>query len=362
MIVQTAFLGDLLLSIPLFKRARLLWPEQKLLLVCRQGFGNFFKHTGLVDEVFEIKKGDAKSYRQTLQKLKGFQIDHLVSPHESWRTAFFCRQIKANKKITYKKFLKDLFFSDLIERDYRLPDSLRQMSLLSNVDTPLKALIAEYVENGKPYAVAQSGKLTAPPSWASMGLRQQFMNDTNTFDTLCEKHILTDMDFKKVILMFPGSVWATKRWTEEGFIKTGQDLQSQGYQMIIMGGPGEEVLSEKVASQIPNAKCIAGKTSIYESVLLVAHAALVIGNDSAASHMASMCETPLIAMFGPTILEFGYRPWSAETYILETRGLKCRPCGKHGHQVCPIGTHVCMKEITADSVTKKAVEVLKNES
>ncbi len=336
----------------------MLWPEQKILLVCRKGFGDFFKYTGLVDHVFEVKKGDAKSYRQALQNIKQHNIEHLISPHESWRTAFFCQKIKAKRKITFKKFIKGFFFDDLIVCDYRLPDPLRQMSLLENLDPKLKTLISEYIQSGKPYAVADSGHLSATPEWASMGLRTQFISDLKSFESVQKKYSLEHLEFKKVILMFPGSVWATKRWTESGFIQTGQDLKSQGFEVIVMGGPGEEVLSERVAAQIKGSLCLAGKTSIYESALVIAHASLVIGNDSAASHMASMCETPLIAMFGPTILEFGYRPWSSKAYVLETRGLKCRPCGKHGHKECPIGTLICMKEISPERVTKKAIEVL----
>ncbi|MBX3039322.1 MAG: hypothetical protein KF789_01280, partial [Bdellovibrionaceae bacterium] len=65
-LIQTAFLGDLLLSIPLMKKMKSLWPEEKLLLVCRKGLGDFFVKTGLVDGLLEIKKGDRDSYRSAL--------------------------------------------------------------------------------------------------------------------------------------------------------------------------------------------------------------------------------------------------------------------------------------------------------
>src|SRR5688572_3656951 len=95
LVVQTAFLGDLLLSIPLLKKCRDLWPQHKLALVCRKGFGDFFLKTQLVDQVFEIEKGNSKSYSQIISDLKSAPVDHLISPHESLRTVFFCAQIKA---------------------------------------------------------------------------------------------------------------------------------------------------------------------------------------------------------------------------------------------------------------------------
>ena len=96
--IQTAFLGDLLLSIPLMKKIKELWPDQKLILVCRKGIGEFFAKTGIVDEVFEIKKGDGESYRRVLESLKSTSVNKVISPHESLRTAFFVRQIKAQEK------------------------------------------------------------------------------------------------------------------------------------------------------------------------------------------------------------------------------------------------------------------------
>ncbi|MNL44308.1 Lipopolysaccharide core heptosyltransferase RfaQ [compost metagenome] len=127
-----------------------------------------------------------------------------------------------------------------------------------------------------------------------------------------------------------------------------------------MGGPGEEALAEDVASQIPGVRSLAGKTQIFESAQLIVRAALVVGNDSASTHLAAVCETPLIAIFGPTILKFGYRPWSAQSYVVEIPGLPCRPCGKHGPQKCPIGTHECMKGIAASEVVKTARTILPN--
>ena len=125
-----------------------------------------------------------------------------------------------------------------------------------------------------------------------------------------------------------------------------------------MGGPGEELLSEKVASEIPRAKCLAGKTKVFESAQLIMRANLVIGNDSASAHLAAVCDTPLVAIFGPTVLNLGYRPWGQTSYVVEVKGMQCRPCGKHGHNECPLKTHACMKEISYQDVIRSAKQIL----
>ncbi|MNK52434.1 Lipopolysaccharide core heptosyltransferase RfaQ [compost metagenome] len=358
--MQTAFLGDLLLCIPLLKKVKELWPEQKLGLVCRKGFGDFFLKTHLVDEVFEIQKGKKETYEKALAGIAQFEVQHLISPHESLRTAFFCRSIEAKHKVSYKKFWSFLVYNQTEVRDYRLPDAMRQLSLLRSFNAQLESQIQDYASTAKPFHPDAQRKLSAPPAWASMSLRKAVLADSTLFYSLKEKYQLDEYDKGPVVLIFPGSVWATKRWTEEGFVETAKTLKAQGYQIIVMGGPGEEVLAERVAAQIPGTRSLAGKTKVFESAQLIAHAALLIGNDSASTHLAAVCETPLIAVFGPTILEFGFRPWSSESHVVEIAGLPCRPCGKHGHNKCPIGTHECMKGIAAAEVVKTARAILPN--
>ncbi|MBO9666381.1 MAG: glycosyltransferase family 9 protein, partial [Bdellovibrio sp.] len=198
------------------------------------------------------------------------------------------------------------------------------------------------------------------PQWASMSLRKEVLAMTDIYASLKQRYDLKAVDEGKAVLLFPGSVWATKRWTVEGFVNVGRKLQEEGFQVYVMGGPGEEVLAEQVAAQISGSISIAGKTAIIESAQIIARARLVVGNDSASTHLAAMCETPLIAVFGPTVLEFGFRPWSAQSYVAQKENLACRPCGKHGHKVCPIKTHVCMKNLPPEQVLQTADFILRS--
>lgn len=358
-VIQTAFLGDLLLSIPLLKEMKRQWPDHRLGLVCRKGMGDIFVRMGLVDELFEIEKGNRRAYKEVISRLNERGVNQLVSPHQSMRTVLFVAQIKARHKIGFKSFSARWVYSETIIRDLRLPDALRQLSLLRGLDASLAERLRDYAANEQPSQLDNAHRLPKVPEWGSMGMRAHFYEANEIFLNLKEKfqlrgfaeNILGDSQ-ERAVLLFPGSVWATKRWTEEGFIQCGQELQAQGYHVYVMGGPGEEELSQRIAQAI-GCPSLAGQTKIYESAHLIARAALVIGNDSASTHLASVTETPLIAVFGPTVLEFGYRPWSSQAAI-EQVSLHCRPCGKHGHHVCPLGTHDCMKLVKAESVLKTA--------
>jgi heptosyltransferase II len=332
---QTAFLGDLLLSTPLLKQLRKQFPDAQIYLVCRKGLGSTMKELKLVDHFFEIAKGEAKSYRKTLFEISGIRFDLVLSPHESFRSATFISRIQANKKIGFKKWWNFLFYDFRVQKNFSQPEAIRQLSLLMPIWPELKEKI----------------KTISPiPDWASMVVPLPL-----EIKTLRERwNIKSDH-----VCLFPGSVWGTKKWTREGYRKTGQHFSEKGKLVLIMGGKGEEELCEGIAGQINGAISLAGKTSLLETAAILSEAQIVVTNDSGGQHLAALSGAPTVAIFGPTIPEFGFIPWNKKSVIVETKGLNCRPCGKHGPQICPIGTHECMTRIQAEEVISKAEGLMK---
>lgn len=349
LLIQTAFLGDLLLSVPLIKSLRAQLPQSEIFLVCRKGVGSILKEMGLVDRVFEVQKKNKPSYQTAVDALKDIEFDYLLAPHQSVTTALMVRKLKAKKKIGFSKWWNSLIFDERISFNTLLPDALRQLSLLKNhwPDLPQKLMDFQKSE-----AIAREKGVLAPvPDWAS-----PLVDVSAHTRGVREKWNLPS----RFVCLFPGSVWRTKQWTDEGFIEVGQNFQKRGLSILVMGGPGEDALCERVAEKIsgavslsgntPGAVSLAGKTSLFETAVILSQAEVVISNDSAGQHLASLVGTKTISVFGPTVLEFGYRPWNTNATVVERKGLSCRPCGKHGHQKCPIGTHECMKSISATEV------------
>jgi heptosyltransferase-2 len=66
-------------------------------------------------------------------------------------------------------------------------------------------------------------------------------------------------------------------------------------------------------------------------------------------HLASGVGVPLVAIFGPTVREFGFFPFRAPHIVLENF-LYCRPCTAFGGSVCPEKHFRCMLNTTVDSV------------
>jgi heptosyltransferase-2 len=341
LLIQTAFLGDLLLSVPLLKYLRRTFPEAEISLICRKGFASLFKDLKLVNEAYEIKKKDKASYQAVARQLQVKEFDLLLSPHESLTTAMLVRKLKSRNKIGFHRWWNALFFHRRIRRDLSLPESLRQMSLLQEQDTNLKEQIQNFRKVDLEWKKKEQSLLTPVPDWAS-----PIVELPNLWNELQACFQLPP----RSICLFPGSVWKTKQWIKEGFIEVGKKLAEKGNSILILGGPGEENLCEEIASQIPGAQSLAGKTSQLETIVILSRADKVLSNDSAGQHLAALVGVATVSVFGPTVLDFGYRAWNSKAQVVERRGLSCRPCGKHGHQVCPIGTHECMKNISANEV------------
>ena len=66
-------------------------------------------------------------------------------------------------------------------------------------------------------------------------------------------------------------------------------------------------------------------------------------------HMATGVGTPVVALFGPTVRQFGFFPYRGRAEVLE-RPLDCRPCSVMGGARCPMGHHRCLVDIEPQDV------------
>lgn len=327
-VIQTAFLGDVLLSIPSLLRLKKLYPNSELTLLCRKGVGEIFRELKLADVVIELNKKNKEDFNKTLKSLKQNTYDLLLCPHQSYRSAFMALSIKAKEKIGFKEWWNFFIFTKSLPRNMNLPDALRQLTLVGILDSEVKVTTENY-----------SGKI---PTLAKMGLREKIKIHSR-YAAILEKYKIP----QGAVFISPGSVWNTKRWTAEGFKKLAQSLKDP---VIFIGSPDERELCTEISKDVPGSFNLAGQTSLFELLVLMTTGHALVSNDSGAMHMGSVAELPTVAIFGPTVLSLGYEPWQEKAIVVENKELKCRPCGKHGHQKCPIGTHECMKSISSQKV------------
>ncbi len=149
----------------------------------------------------------------------------------------------------------------------------------------------------------------------------------------------------RFVALCPGARHATKRWPAERWMELGRGLRAEGMDVLVVGGPAEEALVAEIAGAIPGAVTLGGR-SIVEAAAIFAQAAAVVSNDSGLMHLAAGVGTPVAAIFGPTVEEFGFYPYRARAEVLE-HGLYCRPCTAIGSEHCPEGHFRCMLETSS---------------
>lgn len=293
---------------------------------------------GLVDEVISIDKKSGEGR----EKLKAQSWDLIIAPHESVRTALWIWSLKGKTKIGFKKWWNYPIFDLRVTKPVRYPDALRQLSLLTPVDSHLADYFAEEdfsrLQSPQTQESPTAFKNLNIPEWASM-------------------KVLERKPEARKIFLAPGSVWATKRWTELGYSNLAEILSKRGYRVELVGSSAEKDICDRIASKVPRVINHAGQTSLAELVGLLSTGEALVCNDSGAMHAAAASGLPTVAIFGPTTLNLGFQPWNENAVVVQ-KNLKCRPCGKHGPQKCPIGTHECMEKIAPSEVVSALDQLL----
>lgn len=156
----------------------------------------------------------------------------------------------------------------------------------------------------------------------------------------------------------PGATYGSaKRWYPEAFAEVAIAL-SEKYDVVIFGGPGEEVIAGDIESVIrkagvENVENFAGKTTIPELISRIAGLSWLVTNDSGPMHVAAAYQIPTVALFGPTKYKETSQWRNPQGHLLR-KEMECSPCMKRS---CPLKHHDCMKLIKADEV----IAVIQNE-
>ncbi len=156
----------------------------------------------------------------------------------------------------------------------------------------------------------------------------------------------------------PGSAWATKRYSHYSRLIDLLDVKL-GLPVLLIGGPDDIALSKSIGeNSFHRPHDLTGQTTLLESAAIISMATLVISNDSAPAHIAAAMGTPIVAIFGPTVKEFGFGPYSEKSDVVDIGALRCRPCSSHGSKHCPQKHFDCMMKLSPQKIIESARSLL----
>jgi heptosyltransferase-2 len=156
------------------------------------------------------------------------------------------------------------------------------------------------------------------------------------------------------IALCPGAEFGpAKRWPVERFAAVARHFTAKhNLHAVILGAPNDVPIAAELAKLLPDAKNLAGTTTLPEFMAALAASKLVISNDSGAMHLASALNVPTVAIFGSTEPQMT-GPLGPRSRVLRHH-VPCSPCFFH---FCPIDV-ACMTSITPEMVIAQAETLL----
>ena len=319
LIIHTAFIGDIVLSTALVSKVKEKYPDSDIYYLTTPLGKEILKNNPKIKEIIVYdKRGKDKGFGAFIsfvRKIRKLKIDVCLTPHRYLRSSILSLLSGASIRVGYDIASLSFVYNKKIKYNKTKHEVEK---LLSFVDDSPKRFELEMYPSEK---------------------------DKIKIDTILKNFFQN----KKIILIAPGSKWFTKRWPEEYFKTLIQNLVKRNNLLIVItGGKEEKEIELNLDSKVLDLR---GEISLLELAELTKRAVLVVSNDSAPIHITSAFpDTRIIGIFGPTVKEFGFFPWSQNSKVFEIDNLYCRPCAIHGGNSCPEKHFRCMREITPDLI------------
>lgn len=353
LVIRFSSAGDIILATPLLRVLRTRFPHAEVDFAVKRDYAGLVRHHPALTNVLELPGGeDAESLRALRSEVRARKYDLLIDIHGSLRSRYLC--LGASRVVRIRK---------------RVLPRLALVRWKRNVYDRwggAPSVVDRYFEPVRPFGVENDGK--GPEIFPSPD------------DHAAVAKMMADLGVRAgepCIVLAPGARHWSKRWPGERFAEVGATLARDPgsrplgdaslerdagtrLRIFVLGGKDDAGLCAEVAADIrreapaANVVDLAGRFTLSGCALVMDRASVVITNDTALMHIAAARKRPVVAIFGPTVREFGFFPVGTKSVVLERQGLECRPCTHIGGPTCPAGHFRCMLETEPSAVVAHA--------
>ena len=332
LVIQTSFLGDVILTTPLIAELARRGPVD--VLVTPQGAAALANNPDIRTVIRYDKRGtygSALGLWQTIKEIRSHRpYDAAYLAQGSFRSGLLAMLTGARERIGFASSTGRVLYTKQIpyRPDHHHAQRVWSLSTPQASDTPTRDQIR-------------------PRLYPSDEDRAQV-------DRLIRNN---GVSIQPYVALAPGSAWGTKRWPY--YVDLAKRL-ADDFRIAIIGSNADAGIATEISSVLPADSVIngTGSLSLLASAELIGRAQAIVTNDSAPQHLASAMGTPTLSIFGPTVPEFGFGPLAERHIVAGHTGLSCRPCHRHGPQRCPLGHWRCMRELSAEYISSLLPQVL----
>jgi heptosyltransferase II len=322
LVIQTAFIGDVVLVIPLLRAIHDAFPTAMTDVVVRPPADNLLETLPYIRKVICYDKLDKDKGLSGFLRMRGelrrYRYDLAIIPHRSFRSGALAYFSGIQPRVGFKRGGGRIFHSMKVPYLKSQHEIDRNLSLLTPLNINIQPVKPEVFTSDEDIA----------------GVTQ----------------LLTPLSDAPIIAFAPGSVWFSKRWVDVNFAVLGDKLVERGNQILLIGSTADRRLCERLAREIGrDTLSIAGKTTLRQTVEALRRTKLLVSNDSAPTHFGVAAGCKVLTVFGSTSPDYGFGPYGKENRTLGIE-LYCRPCTDHGRKKCPEKHFRCMRELSAERV------------
>jgi len=324
-------LGDLVLTTPIFRELKRVFPDAEITLLTSARDGSVLNNNPHIDHFIWHKRKESFSELNYLIKKLQKKFDLVYDAHRSLRSIWIVWNLT---RFGFHKTPKVWLIN---KRSWQRSLLINfKLNFLNNTPPQRQHLLLP-LQNQTSLVLNNHTELF--PDQNTVMQIKNFLNKNNLLQ-------------KKYIAIGASASYPLKRWPLKYFQELISKLIKQDCPVVLVGGanePENTKLEHDFSGKVINA---AGKFTPLESAELLRHARIVVTNDTSISHLAEAMQTPAIVFFGATVREFGYPPFLKESTIMETKEkLSCRPCSRDGRGRCSNPDNLrCLTSITPEMV------------
>ncbi len=336
LLLQTSFLGDTVLTLPLIAELKRHFPIKKLTLLCQPASRDLLQDYPAIDEIIvddkkRLDRGLA-GLRAKAGALKPKRFSLALTPHKSLRSALMLFLAGIPCRIGFRQSRGWFLFHHRVERDPGRHDVERNLAILQAFGVGVQDCHRD---------------LDLPVSSAVQ-------------DAVNQKLGALGVDKNQLVVgVNPGSVWPTKRWSATAFGELIVVLKAELHcQVLLFGGPEDASVIADVQRGCDGAGIdLVHRVSLRELGAAIGRCAVFVTNDSGPMHVAVARGVPTVAIFCATTPELGFFPYTSDAIVVQ-RDLSCRPCASHGGRRCPLGHADCIRQIRPKKVVEAVNKLL----
>jgi ADP-heptose:LPS heptosyltransferase len=321
LIIQTAFIGDVVLATPLIEKLHFFFPEIQIDFLLRKGNETLLAGHPYIHEIliWDKKRNKQKNLLRLISRIRKNHYDKIINLQRFLATGLLTVFSGASETIGFDKNPLSYFFTKKINHQLGGDQAVHETE--RNLE-----LIRAFTDN----SFFRPKLYPSEADFAAVG----------------------ELAKGKYITISPASVWYTKQFPESQWILFIRNMPA-GFSLYLLGGPGDAALCERIREQCKTSEIevFAGRLSFLQSAALMSLADMNYVNDSAPLHFASAMNAPVTVVYCSTVPEFGFGPLSDISHIVQIgQPLYCRPCGLHGYSSCPQKHFRCALDIRAEQL------------